>query len=239
MKLEIVSHCWNYSRLLTYQLSSIVLYPPTKLDVTFTVYYTDEDERTAEVLRYFGEKDVPNVAWNWRNVTPGELFQRPMGRNEAALATKADWIWFCDCDQVFHAGCLDALPAELAACRNDLVFPKYAMRTQHIDADNPIFTQLGETPQVIDINPADFTPTPHTKAVGGMQIVRGDVARRVGYCRDMPKYQKPLKRFPKQRADVVFRRAVLGEDGAPINVPAFYRIEHVAKGRKRLQSARL
>ena len=41
--LEIVSHCWGYANMLTYQLSSFVNYPPTKLNLTVTVFYAEED----------------------------------------------------------------------------------------------------------------------------------------------------------------------------------------------------
>src|SRR5690554_6264088 len=45
--LEIVSHCWRYANFLTYQLSSLVLFPPHEMRVTMTVYHAREDEKTA------------------------------------------------------------------------------------------------------------------------------------------------------------------------------------------------
>ena len=74
MQLQIVSHCWNYSRLLTYQLSSLVLHPPRKLDVTMTVFYNEEDTRTCEVLEYFGQRDVPGVTWQWWHQKQGRTY---------------------------------------------------------------------------------------------------------------------------------------------------------------------
>ena len=66
LALEIVSHCWRYAHFLNYQLSSLVKYPPQKIDVTMTVFFAEEDEKVKAVLDYFGPMDVPNVTWNWR-----------------------------------------------------------------------------------------------------------------------------------------------------------------------------
>jgi len=66
LQLEVVSHCWNYSHFLVYQLSSLVLFPPHKLDVTMTVFYSPEDKKTAELLAFFKEQKVPGVTWNWQ-----------------------------------------------------------------------------------------------------------------------------------------------------------------------------
>jgi hypothetical protein len=53
MNVEIISHCWRYSRLLTYQLSSLVLYPPQQVRVTATVFLTEEDTPTVDVVNFF------------------------------------------------------------------------------------------------------------------------------------------------------------------------------------------
>ena len=59
MHLEIVSHCWHYSRLLTYQLSSLVLHPPTEVAVTVTVFLAEEDEDTVFTLVFSVEIGIP------------------------------------------------------------------------------------------------------------------------------------------------------------------------------------
>ena len=53
-RLEIVSHCWHYTRLLGYQLSSLVCHPPKAVEVVMTVFYSETDAadgRDAAVLR--------------------------------------------------------------------------------------------------------------------------------------------------------------------------------------------
>ena len=84
LKVEIVSHCWQYAHLLAYQLSSLVHHTPTKLEVTMTVFYCEEDAETVELLEYFGGIDVPGVTWNWRALSRQRLFRRSIGRNIAA-----------------------------------------------------------------------------------------------------------------------------------------------------------
>ncbi len=232
MQLEIVSHCWNYSRLLTYQLSSLVLYAPRKLSVTMTVFYNQADERTVSVLDYFAAIDVPGVHLRrWHQEQP-QLFRRAIGRNLAALSSTADWVWFTDCDQVFHRGLLDALAEQLPDCRQPLAFPRYASCTELVKEDDPILRRVDPGPAVVDIEPDRFVPRRHDRAIGAMQIARGDVMRRAGYCKDIPRYKRPARQFGRTREDRTFR-ALLGTPGEPLDVEGLYRIEHLRKGRRR------
>ena len=59
MKLEIVSHCWRYSRLLTYQLSSLFLPPPT-VAVCMTVFLTNDDDPTGKRMQEFLQFLMPS-----------------------------------------------------------------------------------------------------------------------------------------------------------------------------------
>ena len=63
---EIVSHCWGYSHLQEYQLSSLVLNPPLNVDIVMTVYFCREDEKTLEVLDFFSRLSVPGISWQFR-----------------------------------------------------------------------------------------------------------------------------------------------------------------------------
>ena len=66
LHVEIVSHCWQYSRLLAYQLSSLVLHPVTELQVTVTVFHGREDTATCALLDFFDTHAPANVTWNWQ-----------------------------------------------------------------------------------------------------------------------------------------------------------------------------
>lgn len=232
MKLEVVSHCWNYARLLTYQLSSLVLYPPKSIDVTMTVFFEKADRRTCEVLAYFGGISIDHVKWNFRNLEKPQLFRRAIGRNIAALETEADWVFYTDCDQAFRENCLDSF-ANLMSLPTDkpLVFPRYVYCSDDINPDNQILTSADQGPKVLDIDPSSFRPILHTRAIGGVQIARADVLHRIGYCKNVAKFMKPASKFGRTKEDVVFRK-LMGTQGEPMDIPNLYRIEHKQKGRR-------
>jgi len=229
LHIEIVSHCWNYSHFLAYQLSSLVLYPPKNCRVTATVFYCPEDQTTATLLKFFQKLTPPNVSWNWQTLPRTQLFRRGIGRNLAAKATKADWIWFTDCDQLFHEGCLDAVNHELQGRKDLLVFPVTVSCTPLLDHNDPMLRATNK-PALVEIDTEHFTPKTHTRAIGALQIVHGDVARSVGYCESIPFYQQPVESFQHTYEDRALRW-LLRTQGSPIEIPGLYRIEHSTKGR--------
>lgn len=228
LSVELVSHCWNYSHLLECQLGSLVAHPPTEVAVTMTVYFSREDARTERLLKVAAAERVPGVTWSWRALPKELLFRRSIGRNHAALSTAADWIWFTDCDVLFGEGCLDGLGRALQGRRDPLVFPAVERLTSLLEDD----VLKGETePRLRQPDPSlDFVEVPVTKAKGPLQITHGDVARGMGYCRDLAVYQRPEPTFAKCREDTAFRW-LLGTQGAPVDVPAVSRLRHLSKGR--------
>jgi hypothetical protein len=228
LHLEIVSHCWNYSHLLEHQLGSLVLHPPREVDATMTVYFCREDRRTARLLELAAGVRLPNVHWQWRALAKEHLFRRSIGRNHAALATRADWIWFTDCDLMFGEGCLDALGRALQGRVDPLVFPRQENLTTLLDdaslageAEPRLRQPSGEL---------EFASTTATKAKGPLQITHGDVARALGYCRDIACYQRAEAAFAKCREDTAFRW-ILGTHGVSIDLPGVSRLRHATKGR--------
>ncbi|MBM5812653.1 MAG: glycosyltransferase family 2 protein [Gammaproteobacteria bacterium] len=232
LSLEIVSHCWNYAHLLAFQLSSLVLYPPQQLGVTMTVFHAAEDEDTVALLAYFGAQPVPGVTWNWQVLRRGWLFRRAIGRNLAARATRCDWIWFTDCDVVFHAGCLDGLALALQGRRDALVFPRVEHCSELLPPGDPLLEATRGAPRVTALDLTRFSPRQRGRATGPLQITHGDVARACGYCAGLAAYQRPSRYWPKLREDRAFRW-LLRTAGSPIEVPGVYRIQHLRKGRYR------
>ncbi len=228
LHLEIVSHCWNYSHLLEFQLGSLVAHPPRQVDVTLAVYYSPEDARTVELLRLASEARIDGLTWDWRPLAKGHLFRRSIGRNHAALSTSADWIWFTDCDVIFREGCLDALAEALQGSREPLVYPAVESLTPLLGDD---VIRGGEAPALRE-PPAGlaFTTTPVRKAKGPLQITHGDIARELGYCRDLRVYQRAEPSFAKCYEDTAFRW-LLGTHGAPVDVDGVARVRHSSKGR--------
>jgi len=230
LQLEIVSHCWNYSNLLAFQLASIAEFPPERATLTVTVFYGVEDTGTAELLEVFGEKEIPNVVWNWWALPKEQLFRRAIGRNAAALESEADWVWFTDCDLLTRDNCLDSLADALQGRRDVLVYPRVEHCTDLLPPDHPMLTPDLESTDALPIDESLFIPRERSRATGPLQIVHGDVARAAGYCNSIPYYQKPVDRWAKAHEDRALRW-LLRSQGEPVDVPGVYRIRHSAKGR--------
>jgi len=231
LTIEIVSHCWQYAHLLAYQLSSLVNYPPTRARVRMTVFHAVEDEHVCALLMYFGAIEVPGVTWNWQVLAPGELFRRSIGRNRAARSTAADWVWFADCDILFHRDCIDMLADRLQGRRDPLVYPKEEWVTAMLEETDPLLMSERDQPKVVDIDPNRFRLLPNpTRAKGAYQIVHGDAARQCGYCEQLAVFQRPAPRWAKTYEDGAFRW-LLGCAGVGLDVPGVYRIRHLRKGR--------
>ncbi len=231
LAIEIVSHCWQYAHLQAYQLSSLVNFPPTRARVCMTVFYALEDQRTRAMLEFFGGIQVPNVRWNWQALPPTELFRRSIGRNRIARGTTADWVWFTDCDIVFHRDCIDTLADQLQGRRDLLTYPKEEWVTAMLAETDPLLIAERDRPKVVDIDPGQFTRmTNPPRAKGAYQIVHGDAARQRGYCEQLAVFQRPTSRWAKTYEDSAFRW-LLGADGVGLDVPGAYRIRHVQKGR--------
>jgi hypothetical protein len=231
LDIEIVSHCWQYAHLLAYQLSSLVNFPPQKARVRMTVFHAREDARTRAMLDYFGGIAAPGIEWNWQALPPPELFRRAIGRNRVARSTRADWVWFTDCDIVFHRDCIDTLAAELQGRQDLLAYPKHERITPMLEETDPVLAAERDRPRVVDIDTSQFTLAANPpKAKGAYQVVHGDVARKCGYCEQIPLYQRPAQRWAKTYEDTAYRW-LLGTDGVGLEVPGVHRIRHVQKGR--------
>jgi len=238
LSLEIVCHCWQYGHFLSYQLSSLVNHRTDKLDITMTVYHAAEDESVTRVMKFFEDIDVPGVTWN-RQVLPKEqLFRRSIGRNLAAKSTTADWIWFTDCDIIFHENCLDTLADELQGRDDVLVFPRTGLGTSLLSESDEILNKAREDPVLREIPIEDFVPYGGalTRAKGAFQITHGDIARACGYCESIGLYQQPSDRWRKTYEDRAFRW-LIGSQGTALDVPGTCQIRHAAKGRYKKDSS--
>jgi hypothetical protein len=231
LSIEIVSHCWQYAHLLAYQLSSLVNFPPTRARVRMTVVHAEADTRTMALLQFFGGLAVPGVTWNWQPLPRTSLFRRSIGRSIAARSTAADWVWFTDCDIVFHRDCIDTLAGLLQGRRDFMVYPKEERVTAMLAETDPVLIAERDRPKVVDIDTGQFTLMANPpKAKGAYQIVHGDVARQVGYCEQLAVFRRPAARWAKTYEDAAFRW-LLGTPGVGLDIPGVYRIRHVQKGR--------
>ena len=85
-------------------------------------------------------------------------------------------------------------------------------------------------PGIYSIHPPDFTPETNIRAIGGIQLYRGSVARERGYLPDHPKWQRPARKWERTFCDSFFRRE-LGTRGVPVDVVNLYRLRHSKRGR--------
>jgi hypothetical protein len=235
LHLEIVSHCWNYANMLTYQLASLAKYPPQKLNVTMTVFYSAEDSATVALLNQFKKLRVENVNWNFQCLTTPELLRRAIGRNKAAKASQADWVWFTDCDVLFYENALDTLSDRLQAKQSLLVYPHTLLATPLLESADPMLQVEAEKITKLDIDREKFSPRKFDRATGPIQIMHGDAARLCGYCADLKVYQTPRNHWAKTYEDRAFRW-LLGTQGEPLQIPNIYWIRHQEKGRYRKDS---
>ncbi|TQV74857.1 glycosyltransferase family 2 protein [Aliikangiella marina] len=229
LNIEIVSHCWQYGNMLTYQLSSFVNYPPQNAQLTVTVFYSEEDTETRDTIEFFSALETKNVKWNPQPISKPKLFRRAIGRNRAALDTKADWVWYTDCDIIFHNGCIDSLARALQSKKGALYFPKQERKTPMLAESDPMLKK-GRKPQLVDIQADEFTLHPIEKAKGAFQIVNGDVARAIGYCDGMRAFQTEVEHWSKTYEDTAFRW-LLQTSGEAIDIDSVYQIRHIIKGR--------
>jgi len=230
LKLQIVSHCWNYSHLLRFQLSSLYKYSINNCELTYTLFYCEEDTNTVALIEEFEQYDIPNLTWDFRTLPREQLFRRAIGRNQASLATQANWVFFVDCDLILHEGCLDSVTAALSGQQLGLAFPSYEGLTELLPAEHTLLNQTPKADGTLDIDPTLFKQAPIMKPKGGYQFVHGDVARAAGYCGSISLYQQPTKVWRKTFEDTTFR-TVIQDQGTPVEVKGIFRIRHQEKGR--------
>ena len=228
---EIVTHCWagqytHFASALHYQLSSLVLYPPKDCEVQSTVCWLYNDKVTEEVINTFlSQRSIRIKSVVFRD--PLELGRRSIGRNYAAKGTGADIVWFADADYLFREGCLDHLVSLPWPGEVTMVYPRSARIASTHGIGDKMLARDREG-RLLDIDPKDFISHGHRKAIGGVQIVRGDFARRHGYLNGQRPWSQPAKSpFADFHDDIAYRRYCLGLGQiVGVELPNVFRIRH-------------
>lgn len=244
MKLELVVHCFKYSRCLTYQLSSLILYPPKDIEVQVVVIYSVEDQPTMDVLEFFGRswhssstRMPDSVELDGYSLGTYSVLHRAIGRNHRAHETRADLVWFLDVDHVFGEGCLDAL-AGMTFDFGKLYYPSLIQINNNYDLGDE-YALRARIPGIYDVDPKDFKDEKVRKAIGGLQIVTGDTAREFGYCdpdrcpsdivEKCCKEQEPREVDEwnhNTKSDWLYRKQLDVGNGAAITLPNLFRIRN-------------
>lgn len=194
-EIEIVSHCWGgdlpiYPHLLRAQGLSIIHHSQHKCRVVWTICYNTSDDAVVEVLDEL-EPALFSAGVHIKRIplSVPHLFERSIGRNVAALSSQADCVWFCDCDYLFSGSCFDLAINQTAFRLDSIVYPRIVSVTSHQDGDG-IIRRMGDKKELTEEDLALFYGRTERKAIGGIQIVNGDLARFRGYL-DGTKWQKP------------------------------------------------
>ena len=236
LSLEVVSHCWQYSRFLAYQLSALAQFPPQKLRVKMTVFYAQEDTQTQALPRLLRAESSAECGMELASpaqggpVSSGHRAQSGGPRDEGRLDLVHRLRCDVPCRLPGHAG-----RAAAGAYRGAAVS---ARRTRNPAAERGrpgADAQRAAGPALVDVDDQNFTTRRIDRATGPMQITHGDVARACGYCPTLRLYQQPADHFCKAYEDRAFRW-LLGTQGVGIDVPNVYRLRHATKGRYRAGS---
>jgi len=234
----IVSHCWNpsgcmlYAQHLRWQISSLIHWPPS-VPVRLVLCHASskDDPATWQVLRGMRSllPDLKRVNVQIDSLQLGQpmLFRRAIGRNMAAMNCGESIVWFCDLDYCFGEGCLDSL-AEQVGPDDELVWPQEVLvNIDHATGDKMVNDNLATLLPRPDLSL--FMPLARDRAIGGLQICGGNVARQRGYL-DGTKWVEPVdasKGFHQTDEDPKFRH---GRKARAIKLPNLYWIRHSFKG---------
>lgn len=235
-KIEIVTHVYcppgvdQYAHMLRYQAASL-LHWPADPHVQLSVLYCPQDRSTTDVVYSLSMLQFPpDVQVVGFPLEPGQLFRRAIGRNMRALATDADVVWFTDVDYFFGQHCLDdvatlvhrnsglCIPATIQIHKDHQTGADEVRRTRGILAPKADLTQFVERRQKI--------------AIGGVQIVGGDLARRIGYLDGTAWVQPvdPAAGFRSCKCDHAWRRHNQ-LDATRLPIRSCYRMRHEQDGR--------
>lgn len=231
--ITIAVHCWRYSRLLAYQLGSLIRWRP-KCQVLVRIFVADEDKPTLQTFRWYRDCQPPSVDMTAWRLPLGMLKNRSIGRNIAAMhADDTRLLYFSDCDYVFGPGYLDAV-SEKVTDEMPVAYPQWLHKCEPFVGDD--YVDNAEPGKLMTIDTDEFHPERLRKAIGGVQIVPWRIAKKYGYLPDSKRHQAEAANWKKTTSDVSWRKGVCREEGVAntgvgLELPPVYRIRHSECGR--------
>ncbi len=242
MKIELVTHCWakdnpHFAGALVLQLSSILIDQPKHCDVVMTICMNEDDENTVRVVRHFMKRQHSGFRIQALSMPTNQLGRRSIGRNYAALHSNADFVWFTDVDHCFCDGVLDRLvqlgwPSSKADDGSmlpaSMIFPGEIQISKNWDLGDEATENVWQQPKLKSIDKVDFAPKKYNKAIGGVQIVRGSLAREYGYLNNEAKWQTPAEKpFASFADDIAYRDFCKGYGPiVKVSLPGVHRLRH-------------
>ena len=235
MELEIVTHCWRYWRCLTYQAAAIYHHPPAEeISLLLNVVTSQEDQATCRRLQELVALSWPeNVRIKTTFLQKERLFRRGIGRNQVALETNADVVWFTDCDYLIHGSSIIDVMQIMSQPDHTFIYPKRVYGTTH-ETGFELIQDASQWQGPPEICRSHFTEVMRlNRAIGGVQIVSGDLCRKYGYLKDSKEWDKPASRWKRAYEDVHFRKFLNreGHQARKVKIGDVLRIRHPVAGR--------
>lgn len=226
--IELVVHVWRYTTLLKMQIDS--LRHISGIDLKYSIYTSMEDLDTLNYIRSLKREELPfklNICYQPKEL----LFRRAIGRNEAAVASNSDLVWFCDVDYMITQSFLHGLSL-LNIKSEGVCWPAYIFQTKTQEIGETLIQKYRDN-SILTINIRDFDIKNVRKAIGGLQIVKGDVARAKGYVPPeadeyFEQYHEPASDWVRTKEDVIYRKYV--GLGLQLEIGPLYRIRHKKRG---------
>ena len=231
MKIEIAVSCHFYQRRLCWFLSSLLEQEGDIPDILVNVAYVENTgaPSTKDVLDFFTGKglDIKHTPYPDQSI-----FQyRGLVRNRAIEETNADYLFFADCDMVWHPQTLMKLHTYLHACPDTDTCMTSGRRS----------TSLGPTKELVDsITYPTAITRPYELVYHGLSHVRrANIG--AGFCqiasiaaivkKNNGRYVDPLKnrdwgwhKGQKAKSDQQFRKAMGGI--TKVALPPFIHLQH-------------
>lgn len=226
--IELVTHCCavelpQYAWTLKAQIEAMLSSDLARL----TVCFWEGDELTKRIVAQYHTSRV-RASQHMHLATLG---RRAIGRNwvsQHLIPAETSTVIFTDADYLWTAEALQTLESWATRPRNaTMIYPRKIQVSRDWNLGDE---QWGRSRDgTFSIIPEEFIDQQFTRAIGGVQIVRGSFARENGYLRDDPKWQRPQtgKPFSDFKDDVAYRRfCELRGPIVAVDIPGIYRIRH-------------
>jgi hypothetical protein len=231
---HVITHCYaakipDFAKMLTAQISSLILWPPKTCRAILQVCTTPDDVVTAKAIIDLANIMPPLTKLDLLLMPKTDLFRRAIGRNAAAKASMADVCWFADADYLFGEGCLDAVAAvKFPAGGPEFALPRDAAIHADHNAGDAELARI-EIGKLFEPDLSKFKRWAPKLPIGGLQIVSGDTARQ-GYL-DGTKWIKPLADaslgFQNTSEDSRYRKSRYGGGSRFFaDIPGVFRMRH-------------
>ena len=230
----VVQHAWRYWSAWSYSVSALFQWPP-QCQVKLIVCCTLDDPRAERWLSYYvnhrARPDTVLIEPMWMERT--HLLRRGIGRQAACLNNDAaELVMLADADYLPGPDCLDTI-LETFPSDDVLAYVRRLRTCPHERGDRLIAAASEPGLRKIDFDDFDL-PQKLTRAIGGCQIVRADVAREKGYLPADSKWLRPEEVWRRTCEDRVARAHIAGHKGVPLTGPAMLRLRHTKYGRKHI-----